>query len=221
MHYRDNQILIKRTIGDNIKSFRIYSPAIAEAALPGQFVILRLHEKGERFPLTLCDWDKNKGWIQLVVQEVGKSTRELGMMGENQVIVDILGPLGKPAEIEKWGKVICVAGGVGTAEMYPIARAMQEAGNEVIGIIGFRSEKQVILQEELKKVMKELFITTEDGSVGIKGLVTHVLEKLLKEERINLVYSVGPLIMMKVVSEMTREFAVPTVVSLNPIMVDG
>ncbi len=221
MHYKDNQILEKKNIGENIKSFRIYSPAIAGAALPGQFVILRLHERGERFPLTLCNWDKDKGWIQLVVQEVGKSTRELGMMGEGEVIMDILGPLGKPAEIEKWGRVICVAGGVGTAEMYPVARAMQEAGNEVTGIIGFRSEKQVILKEELEEVMKELFITTEDGSVGIKGLVTDVLQKLLKEGTISLVYSVGPLIMMKVVSEMTREFAVPTVVSLNPIMVDG
>ena len=218
---KENQILEKKTLGDHIKTFRIYSPAIAYSASPGQFVILRLHERGERFPLTLCDWDKEEGWIQLVVQEVGKSTKELGRMKEKDIIRDILGPLGKPAEIEKWGKVVCVAGGVGTAEMYPVTRAMKEIGNEVIGIIGFRSNRQVILKERLEKVMKKLFITTEDGSVGIKGLVTDVLRKILEKERIDLVYSVGPLIMMKVVSEMTRKFNIPARVSLNPIMVDG
>jgi len=215
-----NEIIDKRELAEGIKSFLVYTPWIARKAQPGQFVILRLHDKGERFPLTLCDWDGEKGWIRLVVQEVGKSTRELGRMERGDCIKDILGPLGKPAHIDLFGKVICVAGGVGAAEIYPLAKSFKERGNQVICIIGFRSQSQLILEKELSKVVDRLVITTEDGSKGEKGLVTDPLKRLL-EEGADLVYAVGPVVMMKAVSELTREFNVTTKVSLNPIMVDG
>ena len=218
---RENEILEKNIVGEKIKSFKIYSSEIPKKASPGQFIVLRLSEKGERFPLTLCDWNKDEGWIKIIFQEIGKSTIKLGEMEEGMVIMNILGPLGKPSEIRRFGKVVFVAGGVGTAEIYPVVKGMKEAGNIIKCIIGFRSSKQVILEKELGKIADEIIVTTEDGSKGKKGFVTDALNEILDEEKIDLVYSVGPLIMMKVVGELTRKFNVPTRVSLNPIMVDG
>ena len=218
---RYNEILEKKVLGERIVSFRIYSPEIARRSLPGQFVVVRIHEKGERIPLTLCDWDGREGWIRLVVQEVGKSTYQMGDMEEGEIVPDILGPLGKPADIDSAGRVVCVGGGVGTAELFPIARAYKEKGNFVIGIMGFRSSRQVILEEELNSVLDTFVLTTEDGSRGREGLVTEPLEEILRGNEINLVYAVGPIPMMKAVSELTKKFEVRTLVSLNPIMVDG
>ncbi|RKZ21216.1 sulfide/dihydroorotate dehydrogenase-like FAD/NAD-binding protein [bacterium] len=216
------KILERETLAEHINKFVVEAPLIAKKALPGQFVILRLHEKGERIPITICDRDPEKGTITLVVQEVGKTTYELGTYQAGDEIADIIGPLGKPAEIEKVGTVVAIGGGVGTAIVYPEAKAFKEKGNYVISIIGFRSKRFVILEEEMRKVSDELYVTTDDGSYGMKGFVSDKLKELIEEGRkIDLVIAIGPAIMMKVVSDLTRPYGIKTIVSLNSIMVDG
>ncbi len=216
------KILSKTILGPNVKAYRIEAPLIAQAAKPGQFVIIRLHERGERIPLTIADWDPQAGTITLVVQEVGKTTKEMGeRYGVGDCILNVVGPLGTPSEIRRYGTVICVAGGVGIAPIYPIARALKEAGNRVIGIAGARAKELFFWLDRLKEVTDELFVTTDDGSFGRKGVVTDPLRELLAEREVDHVWAIGPAVMMKFCSLVCQENEVPVTVSLNPIMVDG
>ena len=209
----------------SINKFVIEASDIAKKTLPGQFVILRLHEKGERIPLTIADADKVKGTITLFVQEVGKTTIEMGKLKSGDCILDIVGPLGVPSRIENFGTVLCIAGGVGVAVMYPVAKALKEKGNKIISILGARSKDFIVLENEMKKNSDEFYITTDDGSYGEKGFVSDVLKNLITQSPnrpiANLVYAIGPVPMMKVVSEITKQHNIKTIVSLNPIMVDG
>ena len=216
------KILSKTILGPNVKAYRIEAPLIAQAAKPGQFVIIRLHERGERIPLTIADWDPQAGTITLVVQEVGKTTKEMGeRYGVGDCILNVVGPLGTPSEIRRYGTVICVAGGVGIAPIYPIARALKEAGNRVIGIAGARAKELFFWLDRLKEVTDELFVTTDDGSFGRKGVVTDPLRELLAERKVDHVWAIGPAVMMKFCSLVCQQNEVPITVSLNPIMVDG
>ncbi|MBS4015392.1 MAG: sulfide/dihydroorotate dehydrogenase-like FAD/NAD-binding protein [Candidatus Latescibacteria bacterium] len=209
-------------LAQNIKLFEFDSPLIARKAQPGQFVVLRINEPGERIPLTIADAKKEEGVLVIVFQEVGKSTRLLGTLKAGDTIMDLIGPLGKASEIEKFGTVVCVAGGVGTPEIFPVARALKQAGNRIISIVGARNKELLIMQEEMQSVSDELYITTDDGSYGRKGLVIDELKRLINENvKIDKVFAVGPVIMMKAVSETTRPFNIATVVSLNPIMLDA
>jgi len=217
-----NKILVKRELAPQITLFKIHAPDIAEKAQPGQFVILRLDEKGERIPLTLFDWEKEKGAISLIFQEVGVSTRKLGTLNIEDTILDIVGPLGNPSDIKHHGCVAVACGGVGTAAAYPIARAFKEVANKVISIVGARTEELLILEDEMRNVSDELYISTDDGSKGYKGFVSEVLKTLIeKGYMFDVVYAIGPPLMMRATSEVTRPFGIKTVVSLNPIMVDG
>lgn len=216
------KILKKEILAPNIKKFIVDAPEIAKKAQPGQFVILRIDEKGERIPLTVGDFDREKGTLTIVFQEVGKTTYQLGLLNEGDEILDFVGPLGKPSEIEKFGTVCCVGGGVGTPEIYPVARALKEIGNYVISIIGARSKELVIMEKEMGEVSDELYITTDDGTYGMKGLVTDALKKILDSgKKIDRVIAVGPVIMMKAVSELTKNYNIKTIVSLNAMMLDG
>jgi NAD(P)H-flavin reductase len=211
----------KEQLAETVFSVIARAPEVAARAIAGQFVILRLDETGERFPLTLCDWSPEEGWIRLVLQVVGRSTRKLSLMDAGDDILDLVGPLGRPTEICEYGHVVCVGGGVGIAAIHPICRALRQAGNKVTGIIGARTADLLILEEEMAAVSDELIITTDDGSRGLKGRVTWALEELLKKEQVDLVIAIGPAIMMKFSCAVTREFEVPTRVSLNSIMLDG
>ncbi|MEO0097518.1 MAG: sulfide/dihydroorotate dehydrogenase-like FAD/NAD-binding protein [candidate division WOR-3 bacterium] len=216
------KILKKESLAPNIKKFIVEAPEIAKKAQPGQFVILRVDEKGERIPLTIGDFDRKKGTLTIIFQEVGKSTIHLGMLKEGEEIPDLVGPLGKPSEIEKFGTVCCIGGGVGTPEVYPVARALKEVDNYVISIIGARTKELVIMEKEMKEVSDELYITTDDGTYGMKGLVTDALKKILDSgKKIDRVIAVGPVIMMKAVSELTKNYNIKTIVSLNAMMLDG
>ncbi len=216
------QILVIQDLAPQVKMFEVSAPLIAQKAKPGQFVILRIDESGERIPLTIADFNREKGTITLIFQEVGASTVKLGNLNEGDSLLDLAGPLGKPTHIENFGTVVCVGGGIGIAPVYPIARRLKEAGNEVISIIGARSKDILIYEREMSAVSDILHITTDDGSKGHKGFVTDPLKEMLEAGRkIALVVAIGPVIMMKNVAETTRSHGVPTVVSLNPIMVDG
>ncbi|MCW4010336.1 MAG: sulfide/dihydroorotate dehydrogenase-like FAD/NAD-binding protein [Candidatus Bathyarchaeota archaeon] len=216
-----HKIIAKQDLASNIKQIQVLAPEIAQKAKAGQFVILRVHEDSERIPLTLVTWD-NDGTITLIFQEVGYSTIELGKLTVGDEILNIAGPLGKPSEIKNYGKVAVVCGGVGTAAAYPIAKALKEAGSTVISIIGARNQQLLLLEEEMAKVSDEFFISTDDGSKGHKGFVSDVLKTLIdKNYGFATVYAIGPPIMMKVASDVTRPYKIKTIVSLNPIMVDG
>lgn len=208
-------------VADSVYSAHVEAPDIAARACAGQFVILRLDETGERFPLTLCDWSPEEGWIRLVFQVVGRSTRKFSLLREGDAVLDLVGPLGRPTEVGDYGHVVCVGGGVGIAAIYPICRAMRAGGNRVTGIIGSRTADLLILEEEMAEVVDELVVSTDDGTRGVGGRVTWPLEELLKREGADLVVAVGPAVMMKFVSAVTRGFQVPTRVSLNSIMLDG
>lgn len=215
-------ILSKQELAPNITHYQVYAPAVAHKAQPGQFVILRLSENGERIPLTIVENDPASGSLILIVQEVGKSTALMHRLAVGDVIRDVLGPLGNPSEIKYYGRVAIVSGGVGTAVALPVARALKQAGNFVISIIGARSQNFVILEAEMRAVSDELYITTDDGSRGLHGLVTTQLKNLLDQgTRPDYVLAVGPLPMMQAVAEVTRADQIPTSVSLNTIMVDG
>lgn len=218
MNYK---ILSKEKLAESITRMSIDAPEASQNAKPGQFVVVIPDEKGERIPLTIADFDKNKGSVTIIFQEVGFSTMQLARMKAGDSVYALLGPLGKATHIEKVGTVICIGGGVGIAEMLPVARAFKNSGNRLLGIIGARSKNLIILEEELKKICDELFITTDDGSYGSKGFVTDALTSLLENEPCSLVYAVGPVLMMKKVSELTRPKKIKTLVSLNPIMVDA
>ncbi len=217
-----NEIVEKRQLAPSITLYKLYVPDIAKRVKPGQFVVLRADDYAERIPLTVADFDRDMGLITVIFQAVGSSTRKLDKFEQGQAILDVVGPLGKPSHIEKFGTVVCVGGGVGVAPVYPIAKALYEAGNEVISIIGARTKEMLILEEEMKAISHELFVTTDDGSYGHHSFVTDVLKKLIGEGRkINLVIGIGPVIMMKAVTDVTRPHNLKTVVSLNTIMVDG
>ncbi len=216
------KILKKEILAPNIKKFIVEVPEIAKKAQPGQFVIIRIDEKGERIPLTIGDFDREKGTVTIVFQEVGKTTYQLGLLKEGDEILDFVGPLGRPSEIEKFGTVCCIGGGVGTPEIYPVARALKKVGNYVISIIGARTKELVIMEKEMKEVSDELYITTDDGTYGMKGFVTDALKKILDTgKKIDRVIAVGPVIMMKAVSELTKNYNIKTIVSLNAMMLDG
>lgn len=197
------------------------APYIAAKARPGQFVIFRIDEFGERVPLTIADHDEKKGTVSLIFQAVGFSTAQLASLSKGDSIADLVGPLGKATELEGIKRAAVIGGGVGCAIAYPQAKALFEAGAEVDVITGFRSKDIVILEDEFKAVSRELFVTTDDGSYGEKGFVTDVLKRLLPERAYDTVIAIGPIPMMKFVSETTRPFGVKTIVSLNPIMIDG
>ncbi len=217
-----NEIVEKRQLAPSITLFKLYVPDIATKVKPGQFVVLRANDYAERIPLTVADFDRDQGLITIVFQTVGTSTQKMEKFEEGQTILDVVGPLGKPSHIEKFGTVVCVGGGVGVAPVYPIAKALREAGNVVISIIGARTREMLILEDEMRAISSELFVTTDDGTYGRHGFVTDVLKKLIDEGRkIDLVIGIGPVIMMKAVTDVTRPFNLKTVVSLNTIMVDG
>ncbi len=222
------RILDKQDLAKDITQIIVEAPQIAGKAKAGQFVVVVIDEKSERVPLTLAGWDKNKGTITLIFQKVGFTTKKLGALNSGDYIQHILGPLGHLTEIKKLGTVICIGGGVGIAEVYPVSRAFKEAGNRVLGIIGSRSKELLILEKEMRDTCDNLLITTDDGSYGKKGFVTDILKEILNEltnkrtnEQTNLVYCIGPVRMMKAVSELTAMFKIKTIVSLNPIMVDA
>ena len=216
------KIVEKKKLSPTITLLKLNAPEIAKKVEPGQFVIIRLNEEGERIPLTVNDFDREKGTITIVFQEVGKSTKLLGRLDANGHIADVVGPLGKHTEIEKFGKVICIGGGVGTAVIYPITRALYQAGNEVIGIVGARNESLLTFTDEMEAVTNKLIITTDDGTKGRHGLVTDPLKEMLESgESIDRVIAIGPAIMMKFVCKTTEPYKVKTIVSLNPIMLDA
>ncbi len=209
-------------LAPGIKRFVIEAPRIARKQKPGQFVILRLYEQGERIPITIEHSDPECGTIRIVVQSAGKTTNLLNSLKTGDSILDVVGPLGKPSHIEKFGTVVVMGGGVGTAMAYPTAAALKRAGNRVISIVGARNKELVILERELRETSDALMITTDDGSYADKGFVTDKLRQLIENgTRIDLVLAIGPIPMMRAVAEMTRKEHIRTIVSLNPIMIDG
>lgn len=216
------RIVSKRVLAPQTKLIKIYAPEIARKTRAGQFVILRVDEKGERIPLTLASWEPSLGTITLIFQEIGVSTEKLGSLNVNSRLCDVVGPLGNPSEIRNFGTAVIVGGGVGAASCLPIANALKNAGNKTIAIIGARNEKLLILEDEMKQICDEVHVSTDDGSKGHRGFVSDVLALLIKKGYcIDIVYTVGPSIMMKAVAEVTRPCRIRTVASLNPIMVDG
>ncbi len=215
------RILDRDDLTSEIHLLKIEAPGVAKKAQAGQFIIVRIDEKGERIPLTIADWDEKEGSVTIVFMEVGTSTRKLASLNIGDSIVDFVGPLGRPTEIEQFGTVVCVAGGFAIATIMPIARTMRKAGNRVVSIMGFRTKNLVFWEERLSSVSDELIVTTDDGSYKRKGLVTEPLKELLQETRIERVIAIGPTVMMKFSSLTTKPFGVKTIVSLNPIMVDG
>ncbi|MDD2553344.1 MAG: sulfide/dihydroorotate dehydrogenase-like FAD/NAD-binding protein [Desulfotomaculaceae bacterium] len=216
------RIVRKEVLAPTLNLFEIEAPLVAQKALAGQFVILRIGEEGERIPLTIADYDRDKGTITCVFQEVGKTTKELGELNEGDNLQDFVGPLGLPSHVENFGRVVCVGGGVGVAPVYPIARALKEAGNEVIGIMGARTKELLFWEEKMRAACTDLRVTTDDGSYVRKGFVTDLLREAIEEKKdIGLCVAIGPLPMMRAVCSLTKDYGIKTIVSLNSIMVDG
>jgi ferredoxin--NADP+ reductase len=216
-------IVGKQTLSEAIKLMAVRAPAIASKASPGQFVIVRIDEYGERIPLTIADYDAGAGTITIILQEAGKSTLQMGAMEIGDSFATFTGPLGHPTEIDRYGTVVCIGGGVGIAPIYPIARALREAGNRVISIIGARTRSLLFWEDRMRQVSDELIVCTDDGSYGRKALVTAPLQELLEKQanQIARVWAIGPAIMMKFVALTTEPYGTPTIVSLNTIMIDG
>ncbi len=216
------KIISAEELSAGVKSFIVEAPMVARKCQAGQFIILRIDETGERIPLTIADYDREKGTIQLIFQEVGDTTRQMGALKVGDALLDVAGPLGKATEIENYGTVVCIGGGIGVAPVYPIARAYKKAGNRVISIIGARNADLLIMEKEMRSVSDVLHITTDDGSAGRKGLVVDPLKEMIAAgEKIDRVMAIGPMVMMRGVAEVTRPHGIHTLVSLNPIMVDG
>jgi len=217
------KILHKETLSDVNKLMVVAAPIVARKARAGQFVIVRIDEHGERIPLTIADYDREEGTITIIFQEVGKTTMHLGTLEIGDELATFVGPLGHPTEIENYGTVVCVGGGVGIAPLYPIARALKEAGNTVLSIIGARTKELLFWEEKMRAASDELLVCTDDGSYGRKALVTEPLKELLEQHDgdISRVWAIGPAIMMKFVSLTTKPYDVKTIVSLNTIMIDG
>jgi len=215
-----NEIVVKKRLAFDVFDFWVHSPSISKEAKPGQFVIIRLHEKGERIPLTVADTKPEEGLFRMVVKVVGKTTHELSLRKEGDTILDVVGPLGNPSEIRNYGRVLLVGGGVGIATLYPIAKALKNSGNEVVAVLGARTKDYLIMVDEFKEI-SEVFLVTDDGSVGMKGVVTDAMDRLLREKSFDVCWAIGPTIMMKFCTLKAMEYGVPIWVSLNPIMVDG
>ena len=217
------KILEKQVLSDVTKLMVVEAPQVARKAKPGQFVIVRVDEPGERIPLTIADFDRDAGTITLIFQEVGKSTMQMGTLKPGDELITVAGPLGHPTEIEKYGTVVMVGGGVGIAPTFPIARALKEAGNTVISIIGARNKSLLFWEDRMRAVSDELIICTDDGSYGRKAVVTEPLKELLDARKgaIVRVWAIGPAVMMKFVAMATKPYNVKTIVSLNTIMIDG
>ncbi len=217
-----NKIIEARFLAPDVKLFRIEAPKIAAKRKAGQFIILRVHEDGERIPLTIADSNTENGTITLIVQGVGKTTKYLNSLEAGEYIRDLVGPLGKPSHIENFGTAVSIGGGVGTAIAFPTAVALKQAGNYVISIVGGRTKEYVILEDEMRANCDEVYPTTDDGSYGFHGFVTAKLQELMNEGRkIDFVLAIGPIPMMAAVAKVTKPFNIQTVVSLNPIMIDG
>ena len=217
-----NRILEKQDLSENVVRMVLEAPAIARKRRAGQFIILKTDEKGERIPLTIVDSDAEKGTITIIFQVVGKTTAVLAKMNPGDNLNAVQGPLGNPTEIENFGHVVCIGGGVGVGVVYPLAAALKKAGNRVTSIIGARTKELLILEEEMKKVSDRLIVATDDGSYGFHGFVSTVLQNLIDAgEKIDRVYAIGPVPMMRVLANLTRPYGIKTIVSLNPIMVDA
>ena len=216
------QIVKKETLNPTVTLMEIDAPLVAKKALPGQFIILRVDEEGERIPLTVADYNREKGTITIIFQIVGATTEKLNHLNEGDCLHDFVGPLGKPSEVEGLKKVAVIGGGVGCAIAYPIAKELHNQGTEVHSIVGFRSEDLVILKDQFEAVSDRYVLMSDDGSCGKKGLVTDALKELLDSgETYDEVIAIGPLVMMKFVCKLTKEYGVKTIVSMNPIMIDG
>ena len=215
------KVLDRVDYSDDVYMQVIEAPAIAAVCQPGQFIILRIDEEGERIPLTIADFDRAAGTITIVVQAIGKTTRQLQQLGKGDSLANFIGPLGVPSEIEKLGTVVVAGGGIGVAPIYPIARALKEAGNKVIAIIAARNQSLLLWEDRMREVSDELIVTTDDGSRGRHALVTEPLKELCEAGNIDLVYAIGPGVMMKFCAKTTEPYGVKTLVSLNSIMVDG
>ena len=216
------KIVKKADLNSQIYLMEIEAPLVARKAAPGQFVILRIDEKGERVPFTIADFDKEKGTVTVIIQAVGKTTRDLSKLNEGDTILDFAGPLGIPTPLEGLKKVAVIGGGLGTAIAYPQAKKLKELGAEVTAISGFRSKEYIILEDEMNSVSDKLIITTDDGSNGLHGFVTDRLrEELESGEKYDEVIAIGPLVMMRAVCNLTKEYDIPTTVSMNPVMIDG
>lgn len=216
-----NKIVSKQRFSENVTKLVVEAPLIAKARRAGHFVIVRCGEKGERIPLTIADSDSAAGTITLVIQAVGDSTRKICALEPGEFLTDVVGPLGQATRIENYGTVLCCGGGVGVAPLLPIIRAMKEAGNRVVSVLAGRTKDLIILEDEVRASSDDVIIMTDDGSYGTKGLVTAGVEEVIKREKVDKVVTIGPAIMMKFVSLLTKKYEVPTEASLNAIMVDG
>ena len=217
-----NRVLRKAKLAETVTLLEIESPLIAAAAQAGQFVVVRPNEFAERIPLTISDSDVDKGTITIIFQEVGRTTKELGLTNQGDCLPDISGPLGTPTEMEDYGSVVCVGGGVGIAFLRPIVAALTKAGNEVTTILGARDKSLLILEDEMRGISSELLVTTDNGSHGTKGFVTNVLQQIIDSgKQLGAVFAIGPMPMMRAISELTRPYSIKTIVSLDPIMIDG
>lgn len=215
-------VVKKRLLATGISLLEVNAPAVAAKVEPGQFVIVRVDEQGERIPLTVTDFDREKGTITIVVQNVGYSSAIINGMNEGDQFQDFVGPLGVASEIENLGTVVCIGGGVGVAPIHPIARALKQAGNHVISVLGSRSADLLILEDEMRAASSEVVVATNDGSQGVKGFVTDGLAEVLAQgHQVKAIWAIGPMIMMKAVVDYTRPLGIKTIVSMNPIMVDG
>ncbi|HVN53590.1 MAG TPA: sulfide/dihydroorotate dehydrogenase-like FAD/NAD-binding protein [Anaerolineaceae bacterium] len=216
------RILKKQEMSESVKMVLVEAPLVAKKGLPGQFVIVRIDEKGERIPLTIADSDPAEGTLTLIFQEVGKSTRQMGTLRVGDGFENVVGPLGRPTEIENYGIVVVVGGGVGIAPLFPITRALKQAGNRVISIIGARDKSLLFWQERMSEYSDEMIVCTDNGSLGRKALVTEPLQEILAARAdIARVWAIGPAIMMKFVAQTTKPYGIPTIVSLNTVMIDG
>ncbi|MBQ7718074.1 MAG: sulfide/dihydroorotate dehydrogenase-like FAD/NAD-binding protein [Clostridia bacterium] len=216
------EIVEKLTLNSQVKLMSVKAPKIAEKAQAGQFIILRIDENGERIPLTISDYDREKGLVTIIFQEVGATTKRLGMLEKGDFIQNFVGPLGRASELEGLKKVCVIGGGLGTAIAYPQAKALHDMGAVVDGVTGFRNKDLIILEDEMSKVCRNLYIATDDGSNGNKGFVTNILQKLIDDgEDYDAVIAIGPLVMMRAVAEVTRPKGIKTIVSMNSIMIDG
>jgi len=217
-----NKIVEKKDLSENVVMMVLEAPVIAQKRKAGQFIILKINEKGERIPLTIVDSDAQAGTITIIFQVVGKTTAVMAKMKAGDTIQDVQGPLGNPTEIENYGRVVCIGGGVGVGVVYPLTAALKKAGNEVISIIGSRTKDLLILEKEMGAISDRLIVATDDGSYGFHGFVSQVLQEMIaKGEKIDRVFAIGPVPMMKVISDVTRPHGIKTIVSLNSIMVDA
>lgn len=216
-----NKIVKKERFSEKVVKLEIEAPLIAHSRKPGNFVIVKIDDNGERIPLTIADSNEENGTITLVIQAVGHTSTRLCNMNEGDEIAHVVGPLGRPTDIKKYGTVVCAAGGVGTAPMLPIIEAMHKAGNKVIAVLAARSKELIILEEQVKQYADEVIIMTDDGSYGTQGLVTNGIENVINREKVDFCVTIGPAIMMKFVALLTKKYEVPTIASLNTIMVDG